>query len=51
MTGTPKGVGVVSAGSLFKLTLWQGIEYYSDKQLLDDTTNATPLITQQWLAI
>jgi 2-keto-4-pentenoate hydratase/2-oxohepta-3-ene-1,7-dioic acid hydratase in catechol pathway len=51
MTGTPKGVGKVIAGSMFKLTLWQGIEYYSDQQLLDDTTNSTPLITQQWLAI
>lgn len=51
MTGTPKGVGEVSAGSLFKLTLWQGIEYHSDEQLFDDISHAIPLITQQWQAI
>ncbi|UJF21214.1 fumarylacetoacetate hydrolase family protein [Shewanella sp. OMA3-2] len=51
MTGTPKGVGEVIAGSTFKLSLWQGIPYYSDEQLLEDITINIPLITQQWQAI
>ncbi|WP_434928824.1 fumarylacetoacetate hydrolase family protein [Shewanella sp. HL-SH8] len=51
MTGTPKGVGQVIAGTVFKLTLWQGIEYHSDQQLLYDISHSVPLITQQWLAI
>ncbi|GAA0790294.1 MULTISPECIES: fumarylacetoacetate hydrolase family protein [Pseudomonadati] len=51
MTGTPKGVGEVSSGRVFELTLWHGIEYQSEEQLIQDTANTKPLLKQQWVAI
>ncbi|MDP5144840.1 fumarylacetoacetate hydrolase family protein [Shewanella sp. ULN5] len=51
MTGTPKGVGEVVSGSIFELTLWQGIEYQSEQQLIEDIANTKPIIKQQWLAV
>jgi len=51
MTGTPKGVGEVKSGGVFELTLWQGIEYHSEAQLIHDIAQTQPLLKQQWLAI
>ncbi|WP_394129778.1 fumarylacetoacetate hydrolase family protein [Shewanella maritima] len=50
MTGTPKGVGVVTKDSWFTVKLWQGLDYESDEQLKLAMKQQQPLLTHSWQA-
>ncbi|WP_144214622.1 fumarylacetoacetate hydrolase family protein [Shewanella donghaensis] len=50
MTGTPKGVGVVNEGDVFKVRLWTGIEYINSDLLLHNMLSNQPNLTHQWIA-
>ncbi|KPZ72944.1 MULTISPECIES: fumarylacetoacetate hydrolase family protein [unclassified Shewanella] len=50
MTGTPKGVGMITKGATFEVKLWVDIEYESFEQLLDAVKDVKPIITQTWIA-
>lgn len=50
MSGTPKGVGQVSSGATFALSLYHDIPFASDEEMANSLTRKKPIIKQSWLA-
>ena len=50
MTGTPKGVGVINAGDMFKVKLWRGIEFINKELLVQSMKGREPNLTHHWIA-
>jgi 2-keto-4-pentenoate hydratase/2-oxohepta-3-ene-1,7-dioic acid hydratase in catechol pathway len=51
MTGTPKGVGALKAGSHYQLSLWQARSGQDAQSARDEIKIGPRLISKQWLAV
>jgi 2-keto-4-pentenoate hydratase/2-oxohepta-3-ene-1,7-dioic acid hydratase in catechol pathway len=51
MTGTPKGVGALKAGSHYQLSLWQARTGQGTQVARDEVKTGPRLISKQWVAV